>query len=106
MVTKSLDRVEARRAIQERAVARRHEREQKEERIADLAVTVNAALRSGRRALEEAERNAGLALTQMIVTEGLAVTEAIEWVGDAKLSVREVARLRGLSQDSSKTSLG
>ena len=105
-MTKSNDRVDARRAIQERAIARRHEREQKEERIADLAVTVNAALRTGRRALEEAERNAGLALTQMIVTEGLTVTEAIEWVGDVKLSVREVARLRDMSQDPSRASRG
>ena len=105
-MSKSQDRVEARRAIQERAIARRHEREQQEQRIADLAVAVNAALRSGRRALEEAERNAGLALTQMIETEGLAVTEAIEWVGDAKLSAREIARLRGLPQDSSKASPG
>jgi hypothetical protein len=104
-VTKSQDRVEARRAIQERAIARRREREQREERIARLALAVNVALRSGRHALEEAEHDAGIALTQMIATEGLTVTEAIEWVGDAKLSARAVARLRGLSRDSSKPSL-
>jgi len=104
-VTKSQDRVEARRAIQERAIARRREREERDERIAKLAVAVSVALRAGRRALEEAELDAGLALTQMIATEGLSVTEAIEWVGDATLSAREVARLRGLSRDSSKPSL-
>jgi len=104
-VTKSQDRVEARRVIQERAISRRREREQKDERIATLAVAVSVALRAGRRALEEAELDAGLALTQMIATEGLSVTEAIEWVSDAKLSAREVARLRGLSRDSSKPSL-
>jgi len=105
IVTKSQDRVEARRVIQERAISRRREREQKDERIATLAVAVSVALRAGRRALEEAELDAGLALTQMIATEGLSVTEAIEWVSDAKLSAREVARLRGLSRDSSKPSL-
>jgi len=101
MVSKSQDRLEARRAIQERAITRRREREQKDERVAKLAVAVNVALRTGRRALEDAELDAGLALTQMIRTEGLTVTEAIEWVSDAKLSAREVARLRGLSRDPS-----
>ena len=101
-MAKSQDRMEARRAIQERAIARRRAREQKDERIAKLAVAVSVALRAGRRALLEAELDAGLALNQMIVTEGLAVAEAIEWVGDVKLSAREVARLRGLSRGSSK----
>jgi len=102
MVSKSQDRVEARRAIQERAITRRREREQKDERIAKLAVAVSIARRAGRRALEEAEHDAGLALTQMIKGEGVTVMEAIDWVGDAELSAREVARLRGLAQDPSK----
>jgi hypothetical protein len=93
-VTKSQDRVEARRAIQERAIAWRREREQREERIANLAVTVRVALKAGQRALEDAEAEAGEALTQMIATEGITVTEAIEWVGDGKLTAREVGRLR------------
>ena len=101
-MSKSQDRVEARRAIHERAIARRREREQKDERVAKLAVAVNVALRTGRRALEDAELDAGLALTQMIRTEGLTVTEAIEWVSDTKLSAREAARLRGLSRDPSE----
>jgi hypothetical protein len=101
-VSKSQDRVEARRAIQERTIARRREREQKDGRIGKLALAVNVALRTGRRALEDAELDAGLALTQMIRTEGLTVTEAMDWVGDARLSAREVARLRGLSRDSSE----
>lgn len=99
MVSKSQDRVEARRAIQERAIARRREREQEDERIAKLAIAVNIALREGRRALESAELRAGRALTQMISAEGLTVTEAIDWVGDATLTAREVARLRGLSRE-------
>jgi hypothetical protein len=102
MVSKSQDRVEARRAIQERAVARRRDREQQDERIAKLALAVNIALRAGRRALEGAELAAGHALTQMIKSEGLTVTEAIEWVGDAKLTAREIARLRGLSRDTTE----
>lgn len=96
-MTKSQDRVEARRGIQERAIARRREREQKDERIAKLAVAVTVALKTGRRALEDAEIEAGEALTQMITKEGLSVTEAIEWVGDVSLRPREVTRLRGLS---------
>ena len=100
-MSKSQDRLEARRAIQERAIARRREREQQDERIAKLALDVNLALREGRRALEGSERTAGLALTHMIKTEGVSVTEAIEWVGDSQLTVREVARLRGVAGESS-----
>ena len=96
-MTKSQDRVEARRAIQERAITRRREREQRDERIAKLAVAVKVALVSGRRALMDAEAEAGEALTQMITREGISVAEAIEWVWDTNLSLREVARLRGLS---------
>lgn len=102
-MTKSQDRVEARRAIQERAIARRREREQREERIATLAVAVRVALKTGQRALEDAEAEAGEALTQMIATEGISVTEAIEWVGDVKLTAREVARLRGSYRSPSET---
>ena len=91
-MTESQDRVDARRAIQEKAIARRREREQKDERIAKLAVAVNVALKTGRRALEEAEAEAWEALTQMITTESIRVTEAIEWVGDSMLTPREVAR--------------
>jgi hypothetical protein len=99
-MSKSQDRVEARRSIQERAIARRREREQQDERIAKLALDVNVALREGRRAVEAAERRAGRALTLMITTEGLAVTDVIDWLGDSTLTVREIARLRGLASDS------
>ena len=99
-MSKSQDRVEARRSIQERAVARRREREQQDERIAKLALDVSVALRERRRAVEVAERRAGRALTLLITTEGLAVTEVIDWVGDATLTAREIARLRGLATDS------
>ena len=101
-MSKSQDRVEARRAIQERAIARRREREQQDERIAKLAVEVNIALRTGRRALEGAELSAGRALTHMIKTEGLSVAEAIDWVGDSQLTAREIARLRALAGESSE----
>lgn len=103
-MTKSQDRVEARRAIQERAIARRREREQREERIANLAVTVRVALKTGQRALEDAEAEAGEALTQMIATEGITITEAIEWVGDGKLTAREVGRLRASFRSPSEMS--
>ena len=99
-MSKSQDRVEARRSIQERAIARRREREQQDERIAKLALDVNVALREGRRAVEAAEGRAGRALTLLITTEGLAVTEVIDWVGDSTLTAREIARLRGLAIDS------
>ena len=99
-MSKSQDRVEARRAILERAIARRREREQQDERIAKLALDVSVALREGRRAVEAAERRAGRVLTLMITTEGLAVTEVIDWVGDSTLTAREIARLRGLANDS------
>jgi len=38
-------------------------------------------------------------LTQMIATEGLSVIEAIDWVGDAKLSASARGRGRGDSED-------
>ena len=102
-MSKSQDRLEARRAIQEGAIARRREREQHDERIAKLALDVSLALREGRCALEGSERTAGLALTRMIQTEGVSVTEAIEWVGDSQLTAREIARLRGLAGESSES---
>jgi hypothetical protein len=43
-MTKSQDRLEARRAIQERAIARRHGASRKEERIAKLGTTLNDPL--------------------------------------------------------------
>ena len=101
-MSKSQDRVEARRAIQERAIARRREREQQDERIAKFALEVSVALREGRRAVEAAERRAGLALSLMLTTEGLSVTEVIDWVGDSSLTAREIARLRGLATGSAE----
>jgi hypothetical protein len=96
-VTSSRERIDARRAIQERASSRRREREQKELRIAELAVTVSVALDQGRRAVSRAEQEAGSALAQMIDIEGLAVTEAIDWIGEPMLSARDVSRLRAVA---------
>lgn len=101
-MSKSQDRVEARRAIQERAIARRRERERQDERIAKLALEVSVALHEGRRAVEAAERRAGRALSLMLTGEGLSVTEAIDWVGDSSLTAREIARLRGLATGSAE----
>lgn len=101
-MSKSQDRLEARRAIRERAIARRREREQQDERIAKLALDVNLALREGRRALEQAEQIAGRALTYMIKSEGLSVADAVEWVGDSQLTSREITRLRGLAGELSE----
>ena len=102
-MSKSQDRLDARRAIQDRAIARRRAREQQDQRIAKLALEVKLALQEGRRALEAAEQSAGRTLTHMIKTEGLSVTAAIEWVGDSQLTAREVARLRGLVGESSES---
>jgi hypothetical protein len=99
-MTKSQNRMAARRAIQERAIARRREREQQDERVARLALDVNVSLREGRSAVEAAELSAGRALTHMIKKEGLSVAEVIDWVGDSTLTAREIARLRGLAAES------
>lgn len=96
-MTSSRNRIEARRAVQERAATRRREREQQEQRIEALAVQVNVALSEGRRAMARAEQDAGTALTQMIEIEGLAVISAIDWIGDPTLTAREVSRLRNLA---------
>ena len=74
-MTKSQERVETRRSNQERALARRREREQRDDRVAKLAVAVTVALKSVRRAPESAEAEAGEALSQMISTEGITVQQ-------------------------------
>jgi hypothetical protein len=61
-------------------------------------VTINLALAQARRAVEAAEREAGTALVLMIEHEGLTVTDAIEWIGDQTLIMREVGRLRALTR--------
>jgi hypothetical protein len=80
-MTKSQNRVEARQEIQERAIARRPEREKRDERIAELALAVNVALRTGRRVRRPWTSRARNALTEMIDAEGLTATGAINWVG-------------------------
>ncbi|MHB1011060.1 MAG: hypothetical protein ACYC1E_17960 [Propionibacteriaceae bacterium] len=105
-MSSSRDRIEARRAIQERASARRRAREQKEARIAELAVTIKLALGQGRRAVELAEREAGAALALMIDHEGLTVTEALEWIGDPTLTMRELGRLRAHTRHDAKDPTG
>lgn len=105
-MSSSRERIQARRAIQERASARRREREQKEQRVAELAVTVNVALHEGRRAMHRAEHDAGSALAQMIDVEGVTVTEVIDWVGDPTLTTREVGRLRNLNGRNAESTNG
>lgn len=85
-------RVAARRTVVDAHAERRRQRQEREDRIAALAIEVNVALASGRAALDKAEQAAGQALSQMLVM-GLNVGEVVEWcAGD--LSAKEVGRLR------------
>ena len=86
-------RVSARRSVVDAHSERRRQRQEREDRIAALAIEVSVALASGRAAMDSAEQAAGRALNGMLGM-GLSVAEVIEWCATG-LTSREVARLRG-----------
>lgn len=89
------ERVAARRAIHEARVARLQQQREREAALTDLAVRVQVELRTGARALAEAEARAGALIEEMMTVHGLTATQVAEWCAGG-LSVREVGRLRRL----------
>ena len=88
----SAARVAARRNVMDAHSQRRRLRQEREDRLAALAVEVNVALATGRAAMQKAERAAGQALNQMLAM-GASVAEVVEWcAGD--LTAKDIARLR------------
>lgn len=90
------ERVAARRAIHEARVARLQQQRERESVLTDLAVRVQVELRSGAKALAEAEARAGALIEEMVTVHGLTATQVAEWCAGG-LSVREVGRLRRLT---------
>lgn len=87
-------RVAARRSVVDAHSQRRKQRQEREDRIAALAIEVTVALASGRAAMDKAELAAGRAVNQMCDL-GLSITEVVEWcAGD--LTAKQVGRLRRL----------
>lgn len=87
-------RVAARRSVVDAQAERRRLRQEREDRIAALAIEVNVALASGRTAMARAEQVAGQALGQMFDL-GLTTSQVIDWCA-VDITSREIARLRRL----------
>ena len=68
----------------------------------ELAEQVMVALGERDVAVAAAERKAGASVRQLIETEGLSVSEAVEWCGGT-LTLREVTRLRRLVDEQGAT---
>lgn len=86
---------QARHAAKGMAERRRREQLEREGRLVDLAVQVMTAIGERDAAVADAERRAAHALREMTDTEGLPLSEAVEWC-DEQISVREATRLRRL----------
>ena len=89
-------RQQARRTAREMAGKRRKELEERERRVVDLAERVMVAVGQRDAAVAEAEKRAGEALAEMTESEGLSLSEAVEWCGKT-INMREAARLRRLA---------
>ena len=94
-MTASRVRVAARRSVVDAQAERRRQRQEREDRIATLAIEVNVTLASGRAALNKAEVAAGMALAQMLAM-GMSVGEVVEWCA-SDLTVKDVTRLRRIA---------
>ncbi len=76
------------------AVSRaRHERVQRDDRIAAAAVDVLTALAERDAAVTVCEARAGAALRTIVEVEGLSMAEAVQWLDD-QLTVKEATRMR------------
>lgn len=76
------------------AVSRaRHERVQRDDRIAAAAVDVLTALAERDAAVTACEARAGAALRTIVEVEGLRMAEAVQWLDD-QLTVKEATRMR------------
>lgn len=84
---------EARRAALDAQTKRRAEHAERERRLQGLVVQVLIAIRERDQAVQDADRRAGEALTEMIETERLTARDAVQYCG-GEVSIPEVARLR------------
>lgn len=100
VMTSSQVRVAARRSVVDAQAERRRARQEREDRIAALAIEVNVTLASGRAALDKAELTAGAALNQMLAM-GLSVGEVVEWCA-SDLTTKDVSRLRRIADSASE----
>ncbi len=77
-------------------MARLQQQRERESALTDLAVRVQVELRTGAKALADAEARAGTMIEEMVTVHGLTAMQVAEWCAGG-LSVREVGRLRRLT---------
>lgn len=96
-------RQHARRTAREVADKRRRERAERERRVMDLAEQVMVAIGERDAATVEWERRAARALRALTHGEGLTLSDAVAWCGEA-VTVREARRIRDLPETDPPTS--
>lgn len=101
---RSVRQIARRRALEAQA-KRRQERAEVEQRCSALGIDVVVALSERDAAVERHERAAGVALTELVESEGLTLAEACAWAGE--VTVAEGKRLRRLvTRDPGNSSRG
>lgn len=83
----------ARRAAQDAHAKLRAERQERDKRLAGIAMDVLVALGERDAAVAKYEQRAGAALRQLLDDENLTVAEVRQWCGPG-LTRQEIARLR------------
>lgn len=97
-MSRHTDRQAARRASIETSTRRRTAQAEKNKRLSELTYQVLLAIADRDRAITETECRAGKAIRDMTDTDGLTITETLDWLGDT-LTARETRRLRRLDDD-------
>ena len=88
----------ARRAAQDAQAKLRAERQERDKRLAGIAMDVLVALGERDAAVAKFEHRAGVGLRRLLEDERLTVAEAVQWCGPM-LTRQEIARLRRLGGD-------
>lgn len=96
--TRQTVRQAARRAAQDAHAKLRVERQERDKRLAGIAMDVLVALGERDAAVTKYERRAGAALMRLLDDERLSVAEVQQWCGP-RLTRQEIARLRRCGDD-------
>lgn len=79
----------------------RQARLERDRRLEDLATTAQVALLERHMLVQAAEQRAGEAIRTMIEDEGLALRDAVGWIG-SDLTIAEARRLRNVAAEDNK----
>ncbi|GAA2153505.1 hypothetical protein FHX52_1722 [Humibacillus xanthopallidus] len=96
--TRQTVRQAARRAAQDAQAKLRAERQERDKRLAGIAMDVLVALGERDAAVTTNERRAGAALMRLLEDERLSLAEVQQWCGPS-LTRQEIARLRRCGND-------